>query len=266
MKTSILAISALAVLLAAGAAWHWHALANAAEPAAEQNDEASVLVRLAPAVRQAQARTVGAFGEIATGKPEALSFPQPGQLLQLPVVAGQRVRRGDPVAVIGTDPASVAAYAQAANAVGFAQRELKRQQELAQLQLATQSQVDAALPLRGHRRIPFQSFPFDRVRSCEGCYPRRPWADGPVRVLQFDASIVCFRAERSTKSAWRRHTTPDPAVVRSRYCVPRSIVSKVTNGSTGSRTGCTVSRAGSTPERAATCSAVHGSVTRSIRC
>jgi RND family efflux transporter MFP subunit len=65
-------------------------------------------------------------------------------LLELPVVLGQHVRRGDPVAVIGTDPATVAAYAQAANAVGFAQRELKRQQELMQLQLATRSQVDAA--------------------------------------------------------------------------------------------------------------------------
>jgi RND family efflux transporter MFP subunit len=144
MKTPILATCTVAGLLALGAAWHWHAGAKAAEPAAEKHDDASVLVRLAPVARQAQAQTVGAFGEIATGKPESLSFPQAGQLLQLPVVPGQRVRRGDPVAVIGTDPATVAAYAQAANAVGFAQRELKRQQELAQLQLATQSQVDAA--------------------------------------------------------------------------------------------------------------------------
>jgi RND family efflux transporter MFP subunit len=144
MKTSTIVIGALVVLLGAGAYWHWHAGAKATEPAAEKPDEASVLVKLQPVTRQAQAQTLDAFGEIATGKPESLSFPQPGQLLQLPVVLGQIVRRGDPVAVIGTDPAAVAAYTQAANAVGFAQRELKRQQELMQLQLATRSQVDAA--------------------------------------------------------------------------------------------------------------------------
>lgn len=148
MKTSTLVIGALVAALGAGAYWHWHAgagaNASAAEPAEEKADDASVLVKLQPVSRQAQARTLDTFGEIATGKPESLSFPQPGQLLQLPVVLGQHLRRGDPVAVIGTDPATVAAYAQAANALGFAQRELKRQQELAQLKLATQSQVDAA--------------------------------------------------------------------------------------------------------------------------
>lgn len=150
MKTSTIVIGALAVLLAAGAAWHLHGAAGVAAPAADSADsadnadKASVLVKLQPVSRQAQARTIEAFGEIATGKPESLSFPQPGQLLRLPVLLGQRLRRGDPVAVIGTDPATVAAYTQAANAVGFAKRELQRQQDLLKLQLATQSQVDAA--------------------------------------------------------------------------------------------------------------------------
>ena len=144
MKTSTLIVGALVAALGAGAYWHWHAGTQAAEPAAEKPDDASVLVKVQPVARQAQASTLDVFGEIATGKPESLSFPQPGQLLQLAVVPGQIVRRGDPVAVIGTDPATVAAYTQAANAVGFAQRELKRQQELMKLQLATQSQVDAA--------------------------------------------------------------------------------------------------------------------------
>lgn len=143
MKTSTLVIGALVVALGVGVAWHWHAGASA-DAAPEKNDDASVLVRLQPVTRQALAQTLDTFGEIATGKPESLSFPQPGQLLQLPVVPGQRLRRGDTIAVIGTDPNAVAAYTQAANAVGFAQRELKRQQELAGLQLATQSQVDAA--------------------------------------------------------------------------------------------------------------------------
>lgn len=147
MKTSTIVVGALVAALGAGPAWHMHSAAKgaeSAEPAEDKTDDASVLVKLQPVARQAQARTVDAFGEIATGKPESLSFPQPGQLLQLPVVLGQHVKRGEPVAVIGTDPATVAAYAQAANALGFARRELQRQQELMKLQLATQSQVDAA--------------------------------------------------------------------------------------------------------------------------
>jgi membrane fusion protein, multidrug efflux system len=148
MKTSTLVIGAVVVALGAGAAWHWHASAGAgagaADAAPEKADDASVLVRSQPVSQQVLAQILDTFGEIAAGKPESVSFPQPGQLLQLPLVLGQRLRRGDTVAVIGTDPNAVAAYTQASNAVGFAQRELKRQQELADLQLATQSQVDAA--------------------------------------------------------------------------------------------------------------------------
>lgn len=146
MKIPTLVIGSLVVALSAGAAWQWHAGkgAGAADAAPEKADDASVLVQLQPVTQQAMARTFDTFGEIAAGKPESLSFPQPGQLLQLPLVQGQRLRRGDTVAVIGTDPNAVATYTQASNAVGFAQRELQRQQELAKLQLATQSQVDTA--------------------------------------------------------------------------------------------------------------------------
>jgi RND family efflux transporter MFP subunit len=144
MKTSTLVIGTLAVALGAGAAWHWHAGAAAPDTAPEKAAAPSVLVQSQAVAQKALARTLATFGEIASAKPETLSFPQAGQLLRLPLVLGQRVRRGDTLAVIGTDPNALAAYAQASNAVGFAQRELKRQQELAGLQLATQSQVDAA--------------------------------------------------------------------------------------------------------------------------
>ncbi len=144
MKTSTLVIGSLAVALGAGAAWHWHAGASAPDAAPDKAAAPSVLVQSQPVARQALARTLTTFGEIASAKPETLSFPQAGQLLRLPLVPGQRVQRGDTLAVIASDPNAVAAYAQAANALGFAQRELKRQQELAGLQLATQSQVDAA--------------------------------------------------------------------------------------------------------------------------
>jgi membrane fusion protein (multidrug efflux system) len=144
MKTSTIVIGALAVAIGAGVAWHVRSGAGVAEPVAGNSDDASVLVRLQGVAQQDLAQTLDAFGEIAAGKPESLSVPQPGQVLQLPLVLGQRVRRGDTVAVIGTDPNALAAHAQAANALAFARRELQRQQELAALQLATQSQVDAA--------------------------------------------------------------------------------------------------------------------------
>lgn len=145
MKTSILVIGALVAAAGAVAAWQWHAgAAGTADAAPEKANDASALVRVQPVSRQTMAQTLDTFGEIAAGKPESLSFPQPGQLLRLPLVPGQRLRRGDTVAVIGTDPNTAAAYTQASNAVGFAQRELKRQQELEGLHLATRSHVDAA--------------------------------------------------------------------------------------------------------------------------
>lgn len=134
----------VAAALAAGAWWHFgHAAgkADSSEPAA---DDTSVLVQTQPVRQQALPLTLDVFGEVATGKPEALSFPQAGQVVRLAVVLGQKVRRGDLVATLNSDPAAVSSYAQAANAVGFARRELQRNQELFGLQLATQSQVDTA--------------------------------------------------------------------------------------------------------------------------
>jgi membrane fusion protein (multidrug efflux system) len=60
------------------------------------------------------------------------------------VLPGQALHRGDVVATLVSDPAAQTAYAQAASALAFAQRELRRNQDLLALQLATQSQVDSA--------------------------------------------------------------------------------------------------------------------------
>jgi membrane fusion protein (multidrug efflux system) len=132
------------VALAAVAWWHFgHATSSAAVPDAPA-DESSVLVVTQPVRQQQLPVTINTFGEIATGKPEALNFPQAGQLVRLAVVLGQQVRRGDLIATLNSDPTAVSSYAQAANAVGFARRELQRVQELLSLQLATSSQVDTA--------------------------------------------------------------------------------------------------------------------------
>jgi RND family efflux transporter MFP subunit len=85
-----------------------------------------------------------AFGQVMTGLDVAISFPRAGQVSRLLVIPGQRVRQGTPLVTLTSDPNARLAYTQASNAVDFAQGELRRVQELFALQLATQSQVDAA--------------------------------------------------------------------------------------------------------------------------
>ncbi|MDP9109364.1 MAG: efflux RND transporter periplasmic adaptor subunit [Pseudomonadota bacterium] len=134
------------VIVALGVAAWWF-LGRPAAPVASAAigaDDVSVLVRTEAVRQQNMPMSMNVFGEVATGKPEALSFPQPGQIVQLGVVAGQQVQRGAMIATINSDPTAQTAFAQAKSATTFAQRELRRVQDLLALQLATQSQVDAA--------------------------------------------------------------------------------------------------------------------------
>ena len=79
-----------------------------------------------------------------TGNVESISFPRAGQVSRLLVVPGQRVTKGNPLANLVTDPGTQMTYNQELNAVNFARGELKRNEELFSLQLATQSQLDNA--------------------------------------------------------------------------------------------------------------------------
>lgn len=152
------ALAALVAAAAAGGAWFYHsrgadaaasagAIAGAgagADTAGEAAAQASVLAQTAPVQRRAWPLTLEVYGEVAAARPETLSFPQAGRLVRLDVVTGQRVRRGEALATLESDPAARAVYAQAASAVDFARRELARNSELLALQLATQAQVDTA--------------------------------------------------------------------------------------------------------------------------
>jgi membrane fusion protein (multidrug efflux system) len=145
MKSNRILTTLAGAAIACGIGYWWyssHAAGQQDAPASAEN--ASALVVTQPARQQRLPLTMDTFGEIATGKPDSLSFPQAGQVTALPVVLGQHVRRGELLASLASDPTAVSAYAQAANAVGFARRELTRQQELLGLQLATQTQVDSA--------------------------------------------------------------------------------------------------------------------------
>jgi len=104
----------------------------------------SALVRTEPLHRQELPRQLGVLGDVATGKVEAVNFPNAGQVAQLLVGPGQQVRRGAPLVVLRADPAAQLAYTQAGTAVEFARAELARNDELFALQLATATQVDAA--------------------------------------------------------------------------------------------------------------------------
>ncbi len=90
---------------------------------------------------------VAAFGQLAADRRKALSLslPQAGQVIATEVIAGQRVRRGEPLLKLKTSPASRKAYLQAQNAVKVARENLGHVRRLKTGKLATNAQVDAAL-------------------------------------------------------------------------------------------------------------------------
>ncbi|RFP18706.1 MULTISPECIES: efflux RND transporter periplasmic adaptor subunit [unclassified Duganella] len=145
MTRKNLIAAALLLALAAGGAW-WYAHPGAASAAAggDEAGGASVLVQTVKISMQPMPLTMNVFGDIAAGKVESESLPQAGQVTRMAVVPGQAVHRGDLLAVLSSDPNALAAYEQASSALEFARHELKRQQDLLALQLATQSQVDGA--------------------------------------------------------------------------------------------------------------------------
>jgi len=120
---------------------------SAGKDAAAPADAApSVLVQTVLPRRQALSQTLTLYGEVAqdVGATENVSFARPVLVSRLLVGAGQRVRAGQPLLEVVTDPAAAATFQQAQSAVVLAQRELKSQQELFTERLTTQAQLAAA--------------------------------------------------------------------------------------------------------------------------
>lgn len=111
-----------------------------------QNGPPPVAVSVATPVQQVFHTQVAAFGQLAVDSRNAtsLNLPQAGQILSIDVVAGQRVKRGEPLLTLQTDPAARSAYLQARNAVSTARDDLARSERLFANKLATNTQVDAA--------------------------------------------------------------------------------------------------------------------------
>ena len=114
--------------------------------AAPAGNEASVLVKTEALRSQTMAETLTVYGTVmpATGATENLSFPRPVRILRLLVAPGQVVRHDEPLLELVTEATATAAYRQAESAEIFARGELKRVEDLAAQQLATQSQVALA--------------------------------------------------------------------------------------------------------------------------
>lgn len=136
------------VLVAAGAGgayWALHRPAGGADsPASNEPTEPVAQVSTALATERVLTDTLNAIGDVSSGPLVGLSFARAGQVTQLSVLPGDRVAKGATLATLALDPAAREAYAQATNALALARREADRLRQLLALQLATQSQLDAA--------------------------------------------------------------------------------------------------------------------------
>lgn len=89
---------------------------------------------------------VAAFGQLAADGRNALSLslPQAGEVIASAVIAGRRVKRGDTLLKLATDPATRSAYLQAQSALRVARAELARTEGMHAAKLATNTQLDIA--------------------------------------------------------------------------------------------------------------------------
>ncbi|MHB8890351.1 MAG: efflux RND transporter periplasmic adaptor subunit [Acidobacteriaceae bacterium] len=114
--------------------------------AAPAGNEASVLVETEALRSQTMSETLTVYGAVipAIGATENMSFPRPVQIARLLVAPGQVVNHGEPLLELSTEANAAAVYHQAESTEIFARGELKRMDDLAAQQLATQSQIAAA--------------------------------------------------------------------------------------------------------------------------
>ena len=108
--------------------------------------QAPVAVQTAMPVRQTFHSYVEAYGTLSgdTRRAQTLTLPQAGQIVAANVAPGRRVRKGQALLRVATDPGTVSTYQQAVNTMDQTRAELTRAQRLHDEKLATNSQLDAA--------------------------------------------------------------------------------------------------------------------------
>lgn len=121
-------------------------LAACSHGATGTETRAPIAVHTAMPVRQTFHHHVAAFGQLAADSRDALSLslPQAGQVIATSVLAGERVKRGDALLELATDPATRSAYLQAQSTLKVARDDLARTERLQAEKLATNAQLDAA--------------------------------------------------------------------------------------------------------------------------
>lgn len=117
-------------------------LAHGAEPSVEPSALVTAL-----ALQQGELPlTLTGFGVIAPERAQTqnVSVQRAGRVERLRVAVGAQVERGEPLLDLSVDPAAAQAFAQARNALQFAQGEAARIEGLLAQQLATRSQLAVA--------------------------------------------------------------------------------------------------------------------------
>lgn len=117
-------------------------VARAAAPAPQP----SVLVTTVTPRTGTIARTVVGYGVVqsAPGGSQTLSVLLATQVRQVMVGVGQTVQQGQPLLILGAEPAAIASYKQAVSALALAQSERSRLAQMLEQHLATRDQVAQA--------------------------------------------------------------------------------------------------------------------------
>ena len=103
-------------------------------------------IQVATVVQRDMDQSVHVYGQVSFDEAwvQQINLAYRGQIVALPVVAGERVKKGQVVAEISVDPVAASGYQQAITAVRFAKSDVMRVRQLLTNQLATQSQLAVA--------------------------------------------------------------------------------------------------------------------------
>ncbi len=114
--------------------------------AAPPPKKVAIEVGVATPVQRTFPTLIEAFGTFAgdSRHTQMLSLPQAGQVVSADVTPGRRVKRGEPLLRLATDPTTRSTYQQAQSALDLARGELERNQRLHAEHLATNAQLAAA--------------------------------------------------------------------------------------------------------------------------
>ncbi|MDE2397390.1 MAG: efflux RND transporter periplasmic adaptor subunit [Burkholderiales bacterium] len=121
-------------------------LAHAADAPQAPDGGPTAQVRVAALQRGSLSREMTALGSVRVGNAQAVgvSFPRPVEVMRVLVRPGSVVRRGQALLAVRGVAGGDIAFVQARDAVDFARLDLQRVRRLAERQLMTQAEVDAA--------------------------------------------------------------------------------------------------------------------------